>query len=373
MTFRTHVLEAKGIRAVLDLDLGQIAELSVIQGGRTVSPWARVPWADDPPGCTAIHDAPHLARMSCDFFCAPFCAADVEQAPPHGWSANSAWDLISETKHDNGIEAIFRLRRSIMNATVEKHWRLIDNSPFLYQSHVFRGGSGRLPVAHHAMVDMRQGGVLRLSPRSSALTPPTPLETDPERGRSILAYPAKSHDLHRFPTADGGTSDLTRYPLDMAHEDFVMLVDEAAPHARDLAWTLALRPADQDAAILIKDPVELPQTMLWYSNGGRHYPPWSGRHVGVLGIEDACAYSLEGHAASISPNPLAAKGVPTAISLNPAGEVRIRHAMGAIALGAASDPPEGMTIEEDAVRLTGMIGKDHAAHFWRGHFTQRAA
>ena len=44
--------------------------------------------------------------------------------------------------------------------------------------------------------------------------------------------------------------------------------------------------------------------MLWFSNGGRDYPPWNGRHVGVLGIEEGRSYAAYGHAASAADNPL---------------------------------------------------------------------
>lgn len=368
MQVRTHTIRAEGILATLDLDLGQVAALTVEEKGRHISPWARVPWADDPPDCATIRDAPHLARMSCDFFCAPFSTSDVDAAPPHGWSANSEWDLLSETPHANGTEATFRLRRKIMGATVEKRWRLIHHSPFLYQSHTFLGGFGHVSVAHHTMVDMRRGGMLRLSARRFAETPSTPLESDPEKGYSLLAYPARSQDLTRFPTHDGLQVDLTRYPLAAKHEDFVMLVDDADASGPSLSWTLALRPTLNDAAILIKDAHELPQTMLWYSNGGRQYTPWNGRHIGVLGIEDACAYSLDGHAASIHPNAVAASGVPTCIALNPTGKVTIRHAIGALELDPQLGLVEKLSIQDHAVRLIGQDCEGSPILFWRDHF-----
>ena len=94
----THVLAARGIKVALDLGLGQLALFEVLRDGRKISPFARVPWADDPEDKArfAADMAPHLRRMSGDFFCAPFCADDVEGAPAHGWSANSAWDLVDE-------------------------------------------------------------------------------------------------------------------------------------------------------------------------------------------------------------------------------------------------------------------------------------
>ncbi len=70
----------------------------------------------------------------------------------------------------------------------------------------------------------------------------------------------------------------------------------------------------------------LPVTMLWYSNGGRSYAPWNGRHVGVLGIEDGV--SAVGHRQSLGDNAVAREGVPTALVLDPGGSVAVRQVIG---------------------------------------------
>ena len=54
-------------------------------------------------------------------------------------------------------------------------------------------------------------------------------------------------------------------------------------------------------ALMLKNPAQLPVTMLWFSNGGRSYAPWNGRHRDVLGVEDGCTWSLYGHAARSPP------------------------------------------------------------------------
>ena len=81
---------------------------------------------------------------------------------------------------------------------------------------------------------------------------------------------------------------------------------------------------------MLKNPARLPLTMLWFSNGGRFYAPWNGRHRHVLGVEDGCTCSLYGHAASIAPNEMNAIGIPTSISLDPHGRVDVRHVIGAV-------------------------------------------
>ena len=117
------------------------------------------------------------------------------------WPANSPWDTLSSEAIAGGWRARFRLRRLVLGAAVDKTLTLRDGHPFLYQEHVLAGGIGEIPVAHHAMTAMRAGGRLSFSPKRLAMTPEAALEPDPSRGRHMLRYPARSADLHAFPTA----------------------------------------------------------------------------------------------------------------------------------------------------------------------------
>jgi hypothetical protein len=327
-TPRLRQLSARGVTATLDEDLGQLADFAVKIGADWHRPLARVPWADDPPDCAAIAAAPHLARMAGDFFCAPFAASDLEPAPPHGWTANSAWTCLGHGATPHGVFAIWQLDRPVLGATVTKRWELRHDLSALLQEHRITGGTGRLSVAHHVMIDVREGATLRLSPRAWAETPDLGHPRPEAFAQTMLAYPGRTTDLARFPGAGGGTVDLTRHPLPEGHDDFVMVVDGPANASRDgLAWAAIDRPSARDRVILVKPSAILPQTMLWLSNGGRSFPPWNGHHTGVLGVEDACAYSLYGHAASTAANPLSSLGIATALQLGAC--IRIPHVLAA--------------------------------------------
>lgn len=309
-------LEAQGITAALDEDLGQLADFGVEIEGKWHRPLARVPWSDAPPDCTAIAEAPHLARMSGDFFCAPFGNADIEPAPSHGWTANSRWIRLEYQETADGVMASWRLEKSVMGARVIKRWELRHGLPFLFQEHLFQGGAGRISFAHHVMIDVDRGAELAMSPRAAAETPDLGAAFSDDFCRSVLAYPARSTELARFPRRDGGFADLTRHPIADAHDDFVMLIDSIpAPSSAAIGWAAIVRPENDDCVFLAKPAHLFPQTMLWISNGGRLHPPWNGQHRGVLGIEDACAYSLHGHRRSVEPNVLNSAGVPTSIEL----------------------------------------------------------
>jgi len=188
-------------------------------------------------------------------------------------------------------------------------------------------GSYRIAVANHAMLSLPHGARLSFSPKRWWETPATGLETDPARGRGLFAYPAMSEDPRSFPLADGSTGDLTRYPVGRRHEDFAVGVEAAG---RTLGWTAVARSREADLFLSLRNATRLPMTMLWFSNGGRDYAPWNGRHVNVLGVEEGLNRSLLGHSAQQVPNALDAAGVPSALPLHAGTSTETRHVIGSL-------------------------------------------
>ena len=346
----TITIKAKGISVSVDLAVGHLADMAIDRDGRRLKPLHRAPWVGDISE-TLPRDLPEgTVHLSGDFLCAPFSRSDVEEAPLHGWPANSAWDAVDSQATADGWRAVFRLRRKVMGASVDKILTLRDDHPFLYQEHVFSGGSGAISVAHHPMTSMKDGGMLAFSPKRLAETPADPLEPDPARGRFLLAYPARSTDLAHFPAKAGGTMDLADYRMDDRREDFITLVE--ADHGGP-GWTALARHAEADLVLVLKNPAELPITMLWFSNGGRDYAPWSGRHIGVLGIEDGRA--AVGHAASIGDNWLKQEGVATAFALGEGRSVSFRHVIGAVPL-SNGEPPRDIATAQGRMRILAADG-----------------
>lgn len=309
---QTH---AKGISFGFDARTGLLDGFTVEDGGQRITPLHRAPWVGTdeqmPPGA-----APHMATLGGDFFCAPFAASE-DGSPMHGWPANVAWTVAA---HANGtLRAV--LTHPVRGATLVKELSVEDGHPFVYQRHIFIGGHGRLPIANHANLSLRNGGLIRTSPKRVWETPATAQESDPTRGRSALRYPEQSIDPKAFPGADGPI-DLNRYPWNPRHEDFVMGI-EAAGHG--LGWTAVTRPVEGDLYLSLRNPRALPMTMLWHSNGGRDYAPWSGRHVGCLGVEEGAA----DHLLSLSTE--ADLTGPGALLLAPHRLAEVRHIIGAIA------------------------------------------
>jgi hypothetical protein len=69
------------------------------------------------------------------------------------------------------------------------------------------------------------------------------------------------------------------------------------------------------------------------ANGGRHFPPWSGRVVSVLGLEEVTSFFAYGQEASLAPNLFRERGFPCACEPGPGGALRVRLLMGLVAVG----------------------------------------
>lgn len=332
-------LSTDGIRLSFDASIGMIKSFTVTGNDAEISPLHRAPWVGRD---EALPDglAPHLYKLGGDFFCAPF-GQEQDGAPLHGWPANAPWSITEMTA--DRLSA--RLDHRVNDAEVLKELWLCLDHPFVYQKHTFVGGNGPIPVANHANVSLPNGGIIRTSAKSCWMTPPLPQESDPERGRSGLVYPASSTDPTHFPSIDGAV-DLTRYPWFPKHEDFVVGID--AP-GQSLGWTAVTRPVEGDLFISLKRSDHLPMTMLWHSNGGRDFPPWSGRHFGCLGIEEGSAAHILGADRDVT---LAGPG---AVELSPSRSNVVRHAIGAIPWPTGSGV-RSLSIRRDGVEIIGECG-----------------
>jgi hypothetical protein len=343
-------VRAAGIVFGFEQGTGLLDGFTVDDQGRTIAPLHRAPWVGTGEAMP-VDEAPLMAKLGGDFFCAPF-ADRVEGSPFHGWPPNSPWTIVAQ---EGGlIRAV--LERPVRGATLVKELSVEDGHPFVYQRHVFVGGRGRITVANHANVSVANGALIRTSRKSVWETPKSPQESDPARGRSALISPAQSQDPRRFPGRDGPV-DLTRYPWNPRHEDFVVGI-EARGHA--LGWTAVTRPEEKDLYLSLRDPRQLPMTMLWHSNGGRDYAPWSSRHFGCLGVEEGAAEHMLGISSE------ADLAGPGALSLDPYGVAEVRHVIGAIGW------PSGEAVAEirqdgDAIEIRGDGGALRRVPF-RGSF-----
>jgi len=136
------------------------------------------------------------------------------------------------------------------------------------------------------------------------------------------------------PLANGGYADLTRYPARRGFEDIVMLMGDGRG---DFSWSAVTFPEERYVFLQVKDPKVLQHTLLWHSNGGRHYAPWNGRHTGVLGMEAVTSYFHLGLAESMRSNPLNKVGLKTSLSLSGRRPRRVAHILAVVAIPRGFD------------------------------------
>jgi hypothetical protein len=335
---------------------GHLGPVRFRHGSLVFEPLHRAPWLDEPGGV----EPPMLRNLQGDFFCAPFGANDLraEEQRDHGLTANGAWRL----REQSGNRVLLELEGRVSGAIVTKEVFLHPREPVVYQLHRFDGGTGALPMGHHAMLRAPEGEALRLSFSRWAWagTPPEPVESDPARGRSLLRYPQRIDSLASTLTATGEAVDLSRYPTLEASEEILMLVTHPD---QQLGWSAAVAPKSGWVWFALRPNTVLRATLLWLSNGGRDYPPFLGRHRRVLGIEELTSYFHLGHRASAGPNALNSAGVPTAVSLRPDLAVTTRYAFGCIPAPAGFGRVASLALHGDELTLSDHDGREARVDF----------
>lgn len=258
-----------------------------------IYPYSVAPWAEEKldPATPAI-----LRVLRGDFFCLPFGGNATpyrrERHPVHGETANAKWKLESLTGH----ELHASLRTHVRPGRVDKMISLRPGQRAVYQRHIVSEMTGPMSFGHHAMVKFPEEGVISTSRFVRGQVLPTPFELPEQRGYSALKTGATFKTLERVPTVFGDNADLSRYPARRGFEDLVMLTsDDTLP----FAWTAVTFPQQRFVWFALKDPRALRNTIFWISNGGRHYPPWNGRHVNVLGLEEVTSHFHYGLAESV--------------------------------------------------------------------------
>ena len=285
------------------------------------------PWAEEP-----IDADPILKCLRGDFFCMPFGLSFVpfegELHPLHGETANQPWSEESLS----ASEIRLQLETTIRPAKVSRSVSVRKSEANVYQSTVVSGGVGPVTYGMHAMPKFPSApgsGLLSFSPYSEGLVFPGNFEEPSLGGYTSLKPGTFFESVTAVPTRDGGTADLTRYPARPGYEDLVMLLSEPG---LDFAWSAVTFPDLGYVWFCLKDPRVLPSTMLWISNGGRHYAPWNGRHRGVMGIEEVCTGLPSGIGEAVASNLMADRGHKTYGVLDPDSPLAINVILGSAAI-----------------------------------------
>jgi hypothetical protein len=231
-------------------DGGQLGPVKFRLGNRIVEPFSTAPWCGTPGARKLI---PLLRELRGDFFCAPFGAGPAwrgEVHPPHGEPANGRWKVGKSGPGQMTATLETRIRPGRITKIVEAR----EGETNLYQTHVLEGFRGSMCLGHHAMLDFLRNGPGRISTSRLRLAQvlPAPFENPAAGGYSSLKEGAWFRSLEKVPMANGGMTDLTRFPAREGFEDLVMLHHRDAD---DFAWAAVVFPGKNFVWFSLKNPL----------------------------------------------------------------------------------------------------------------------
>ena len=291
----------------------------VLADGRQCNPLFIAPWTFDPkraelPGV--------LRQLRGEWPCAPFGSDAARNLSPgwepqgetfpggeiaHGPSSNEDWLWIDAPEGSLALQLDYpeshpvrSVRRRI---TPDPHAPAID-----FEFTILVRRACRLPIGLHPTfrVPAAAGG-LKLAPKGYDHVRSYPGAA--ESGVGLFPPDKTFARLDEAPRRTGGTIDAGALPFDGAFEDLLQLVN--AQGAVTLHYL-----HEGFRAELTWDAEHFPSLLLWFSNRGRQYYPWSGRNL-ALGVEPVCSAFDLGPAISSGPNPIAAAGTSTSRSFSP--------------------------------------------------------
>lgn len=307
--------------------------------GKIVQPFHVAPWHSE-----KVEAPPIIQALRGDFFCLPFGGNETaygdEEHPIHGETANQVWSEISP--------GCYELRTSIRLGLIRRSIDLKPDETNIYVNSTVIGMSGPMCFGNHAMLAFPSEGLVSTSSFKFGQVFPSEFEKPSQGGYTSLRQGEQFQRLEIVPMANGSIADLSRYPAREGFEDLVMLIGD---DSLDFAWNAVVFPQEGYLWFCLRNPRVLRHTVLWHSNGGRHYAPWSGRHRGVLGVEDVTAYFHYGLAESCATNPISDQGYPTSIDLDPSIPLEVKTIMGVVAVGNNAEHVESVESSETGIRI----------------------
>jgi len=330
----SFLIENEEIEAYITESGGHLAPVIFDRKRRKLQPFYVAPWAEE-----NWPDQPKILQvLRGDFFCFPFGGNDKpyrgEKHPVHGETANGRWSFLEKSSSGDQTVLQLEMKTTIRPGRIIKIIRLLDKHQVVYCRHFLTGYQGPMCFGHHAIIrfpDKPGSGIFSCSRFVFGQVAPLPVENPETGGYSLLKPGARFSSLFKVPLVNGEKTDLSLYPARRGFEDIVSLVsDPSLP----FAWSAVSFPQERYLWFGIKDPKQLSCTLLWMSNGGRHYPPWNGRNVNTMGIEEVTSYFHYGLKDSAAPNPFSRQGIKTCVHLQPDKPVTISYLMGCVPVPA---------------------------------------
>lgn len=285
------------------------------------SPFAKAPWMG------SVHDRSiigHLRELGGDFVCVPFGAGGHRGHAPEEWAVLTGQPPSRPIHGPAGNEDWTVTEADPGSITLALDYP--DHSPVARLERVISARADAPALDFELIIHARRPAaisvglhpIIRLPERSGALE----LSADFAFGlthpfQTALGQSQEFSDLSRVPQGDH-TVDLVHSPISQPNLN-VQLCGMRGP------MTATYR--DEGAGIVLDwDRSLLPSLQIWHTDRGVDDPPWHGQYRG-LGLEPiAAAFDLN-DAVSTGANPINARGVATAIRIDPAAPLTIRHSV----------------------------------------------
>lgn len=287
--------------------------LFVLPDGRQVAPFQIAPWANEP-GTETLPGV--LRRLRGEWPCVPFGSDAARPAQgewpsshsagtldpfPHGFGSNNHWRFDALSPSRISLSIAYPDRHPI--GSLERH---ISPDPahaaIDFELVVNVRSNCAVPIGLHPCFRLpATPGAMRIEVDDNVVAATSPGDVD---ASSIFAPGRFLERWSAVPLRDGSTLDVSRVPLARQTEDLLQLLDM---DGRAALWNVA----EGYRVRLSWNPEHFPSALLWFSNRGRQFAPWNGRHL-ALGFEPICSALDLGAQISAANNPITARGVATA-------------------------------------------------------------
>lgn len=309
-----------------------------LEDGRSISPLHVAPWEDED-----MSDQPGiLRRLRGDWPCVPFGAAPHRPLPqpwsrdilnsgphqvvndhhPHGYGANHHWSLRQAESHS--LTGAIRYPEDHPIEALERHVEGITGRPEIACSLSIRPRRDcHLPIGLHPVFRLPDGegdAILDVGPHRTVWSHPL----DEDLPLSLVQPNRHFESLDNLWSREDRPLSLTRLPLPGPSETLLLLTGVCGR-------VHLTNKAERYRVTLQWDPEIFPSLMLWMSNCGRAYRPWSGRHL-AIGIEPVRAAFDLGVGVSSRPNPLRLAGVETSYAFRADTPLKTQYRIGVEAI-----------------------------------------
>ena len=296
-----------------------------LPSGKKVSPYFIAPWKID---LKAYPEARVLGTLRGDFFCMPFGGASTYAGvrhSAHGEGAYAPWSFQGTEKREAWSRSRFELNYKKSSGKIVKEISVRSDENILYTEHRLSGFSGPMTYGHHPNLQLPSDPRSVFLSKSSYLFGQVldPFEFPSQGGYSSLKSGALFKKIDSVPLAAGGALDLTTLPVNEGYTDIVTLASD--PRIK-IGCTTLVYSKEGFLWFSLKRTKDLPTSVLWLQQGGRHYPPWNGLR-GVLGLEETMGL-VGGLEASVKPNLFSQRKIPTHHIFKPNQSIRVPFIQG---------------------------------------------